>query len=51
LKIAYCKQLAGFVGQLFPPSDRVEITQDRIVRFAEITGDDNWYHLDTERAA
>ena len=51
LEISNFKELAGFVGHAFSPSDWEAITQERIDRFAEITGDNNWYHLDTERAA
>jgi acyl dehydratase len=31
-------------------SDWVEVTQERIDRFAEATGDDQWIHVDVERA-
>lgn len=36
-----------------PPgtSDWVEITQDQIDRFAELSGDDHWIHVDVARAA
>jgi acyl dehydratase len=32
-------------------SDWIEIRQDRIARFAEVTGDRQWIHLDAGRAA
>lgn len=32
-------------------SDWLEIDQDRVNRFAEVTGDDQWIHIDPERAA
>jgi acyl dehydratase len=38
-------------GDEFGPSDWLEITQDRIDRFAEATGDDQWIHVDPEKAA
>ena len=31
-------------------SDWIEITQDRVNRFADATGDHQWIHLDVERA-
>jgi acyl dehydratase len=39
------------VGDEFGPSSWLEITQDRIDTFAEATGDDQWIHVDPERAA
>ena len=39
------------VGDTYGPSDWLEITQERIDRFAEATGDDQWIHVDPERAA
>jgi acyl dehydratase len=38
-------------GDEFGPSDWLKITQDRIDRFAEATGDDQWIHVDAEKAA
>jgi acyl dehydratase len=38
-------------GDEFGPSGWLEITQDRIDRFAEATGDDQWIHVDPEKAA
>lgn len=42
--------LAALVGQEVGVSDYVEITQDRIDRFAATTGDDQWIHVDPQRA-
>ena len=39
------------VGDTYGPSDWLEITQERIDRFAEATGDDQWIHVDPEQAA
>jgi acyl dehydratase len=39
------------VGDTYGPSDWLEITQERIDRFAEWTGDDQWIHVDPEQAA
>lgn len=41
------QQVGEHVGQ----SDWIEITQEQILRFAEATGDDQWIHVDPERAA
>ena len=34
-----------------PWSQEVEITQDKINQFADLTGDHQWIHVDTERAS
>ncbi len=39
------------VGEDLGHSDWVTIDQALIDRFAELTGDRNWYHVDRERAA
>ena len=39
------------VGQTLGPSDPLVVTQERINQFAEATGDDQWIHVDQERAA
>ena len=44
------KDLAGLVGQEVGVSDWHEITQDRVNKFAEATGDHQWIHVDVERA-
>jgi len=45
------ERLKGKIGVTFGPwSESVEITQDMINRFAELTGDHQWIHLDVERA-
>jgi acyl dehydratase len=38
------------VGQEVAVSDWVDVTQERIQRFAEATNDHQWIHLDAERA-
>jgi acyl dehydratase len=38
-------------GDTYGPSEWLEITQDRIDRFADATGDHQWIHVDPERAA
>ena len=44
------KQLLNAVGQHLGCSDWIEITQDRIDKFADATGDHQWIHVDPERA-
>jgi acyl dehydratase len=44
-------ELKSAVGTEVGVSDWVEITQDRINKFAEATGDEQWIHVDVERAA
>lgn len=43
--------LLNWVGKDIGVSDWHTITQDMIDRFAALTGDDHWIHVDTERAA
>jgi len=43
-------ELAGWVGKEVAVSDWEAITQERIDRFAEVTGDRQWVHVDVERA-
>jgi acyl dehydratase len=38
------------VGQEIGVSDWLEMTQDRVNRFADATGDHQWIHVDVERA-
>ena len=42
-------ELKAAVGQE-AVSDWHDVTQEEINQFAEVTGDDNWIHLDVERA-
>ena len=44
------KDLAAAVGKQLGHSDWIEITQDRINKFADATGDHQWIHVDVERA-
>jgi acyl dehydratase len=37
-------------GQTIGPSDWREVTQEMINTFAEVSGDDQWIHVDVERA-
>ena len=42
--------LKGAVGTEVGVSDWIEVTQDRISRFADATCDEQWIHVDQERA-
>ena len=44
------KDLPNLVGQEIGVSDWLEITQERVDKFAEATGDFQWIHVDVERA-
>jgi acyl dehydratase len=43
-------ELLGAVGATLGPTDTITITQDQINQFAEATLDNQWIHVDTERA-
>jgi acyl dehydratase len=43
-------EVKSHVGQELGVSDWHEVTQDAINDFAEVTGDDQWIHIDPERA-
>ena len=45
------EELAEAAGEDLGTSDWVEITQERVDRFAEATGDHQWIHVDVEQAA
>jgi acyl dehydratase len=42
--------LQGLVGESVGPSDWREVTQEMIDTFADLSGDDQWIHVDVERA-
>ena len=42
--------LRGLVNQVVGPSEWREVTQEMINRFAQLSGDDQWIHIDVERA-
>ena len=44
------EELKHLVGETIGPSEWREVTQDLIDQFAEVSGDDQWIHVDTERA-
>ncbi len=44
-------ELQALVGSPIGTSDWLEIDQQRIDKFAAVTGDDQWIHVDPKRAA
>ncbi|MFN8161076.1 MAG: MaoC family dehydratase [Solirubrobacterales bacterium] len=42
--------LRGLIGQTVGPSEWRSVTQEDIDRFAELSGDDQWIHVEVERA-
>jgi len=44
------RDLLAAVGKSLGASDWLEITQERIQQFADATGDQQWIHVDPERA-
>jgi acyl dehydratase len=42
--------LKGLMGQTVGPSEWREVTQEDIDAFARLSGDDQWIHVDVERA-
>ncbi len=51
LEVERLADLGPHLGKLLGTSDWVLIDQARIDEFARVSGDDNWVHVDTERAA
>jgi acyl dehydratase len=43
--------MQGIVGQQIGPSAPLTVTQELIDGFAEVSGDDQWIHVDVERSA
>ena len=43
-------ELHSLIGQEVGVSDWMEVSQDMINRFADLTGDHQWIHVDVERA-
>jgi acyl dehydratase len=44
-------EVKAYVGKELGVSEWHLVTQEQIDRFAEVTGDDQWIHVDRERAA
>ncbi|HYU60038.1 MAG TPA: MaoC/PaaZ C-terminal domain-containing protein, partial [Solirubrobacterales bacterium] len=43
--------LRSLIGEEVGPGEWREVTQEMIDQFAELSGDDQWIHVDVERAA
>jgi len=50
VKIENIGKLKDLIGQEVAVSDWIEVSQARIDQFAEATGDNQWIHVDAERA-
>jgi acyl dehydratase len=44
------EELQRIVGTMIGPSEWRDVTQDDVDTFARLTGDDQWIHVDVERA-
>ena len=44
------EELKSLIGETVGPSEWREVTQHDVDRFAELSGDDQWIHVDVERA-
>ena len=51
IEIAGVDELRELIGQEIAVSDWIEVSQRRIDQFADATGDHQWIHVDSERAA
>lgn len=49
--LSTAEEIAAAVGTSLGSSDWLEITQERVNRFADATDDHQWIHVDPERAA
>ena len=50
LEVEKPSELAAHVGQIIGTSSWLTVDQVMIDKFAEVTGDDQWIHVDVERA-
>ena len=50
VKTTGIEDLKALIGRQIGPSEWREVTQEHVNRFAELTGDDQWIHVDVERA-
>ena len=44
------EELQALIGETVGPSEWRDVTQDDVNAFAELSGDDQWIHVDVERA-
>lgn len=50
IEITSADSIAGMIGRAVGPTDWREVTQEMIDTFAGLSGDDQWIHVDVERA-
>ena len=50
VQVEEIEELRELIGQELGPTEWVEVTQEDINLFAELSGDDQWIHVDVERA-
>jgi acyl dehydratase len=50
IEVQGIKGLKELIGQQVGPSDWRQVSQEMIDEFAELSGDDQWIHVDVERA-
>ena len=50
LTLTGVNEMKSHVGKELGVSDWLKVTQETINRFAEVTGDDQWIHVDVDRA-
>ncbi|MGH9281219.1 MAG: MaoC family dehydratase [Acidimicrobiales bacterium] len=50
-RVVSYSQLPSLAGEHLGESDWLPVTQDHIDTFAQLTGDEQWVHVDPERAA
>jgi acyl dehydratase len=50
VEVSSISELQGLIGQVLGPSDWVVVSQSDIDKFAEVSRDDQWIHVDVERA-
>ena len=50
LEVTSIEELQALIGKELGPTDWVEVTQEDIDKFAEVSRDDQWIHVDVERA-
>ena len=50
VQVAGIEELQGLIGQELGPTEWVTVTQGDIDKFAEVSRDDQWIHVDVERA-
>jgi acyl dehydratase len=50
MRTIHVKDLDSLIGEKLPPSNWYVVDQDLINRFADVTGDHQWIHIDVPRA-